>query len=104
MLDQNIKFTTQEIEYIKRRKKSLQLVFAILLKYYQHSYEFVSDLFQIPQPVINSIAQAIDVFPKIHEKISTRTYDNFYTLIRDYFKTTFPQKQHCGIQSTNPRR
>lgn len=97
MLDQNIKFTTQEIEYIKTRKKSLQLVFAILCKYYQHSYELVSDLFQIPQPVINSIAQAIDVSPKIHRKISARTYDNFYTLIRDYFKTTFPQKQHYAM-------
>lgn len=97
MLEHNIKFTVQEIQYIKMRKKSSQLVFAILFKYYQHSYELISDVFKIPQPVIDSIAQAIDVSPKIHGKISARTYDNFYTLIRDYFKTTFPQKQHYAM-------
>lgn len=95
-LEQNLKFTLQEIQYIKTRKKSCQLAFAILFKYYQYSYEFISDLSQVPQPFVNFIAKAIDVSPEIG-KISARTYDNFYALIRYYFKTTFPQKQHYSM-------
>lgn len=95
-LEQNLKFTLQEIQYIKTRKKSCQLAFAILFKYYQYSYEFISDLSQVPQSFVNFVAKAIDVSPEIG-KISARTYDNFYALIRYYFKTTFPQKQHYSM-------
>ncbi|MFT4060623.1 MAG: Tn3 family transposase [Legionella sp.] len=83
----------EEIGFIRTRHTSKQLAFALLLKYYQKSHQFINDLTKLPAHLINRIASQLNIPPVISE-VSSRTYDNYMSLIRRYFKTSFSKKTH----------
>ncbi|KTD53859.1 Tn3 family transposase [Legionella sp. PATHC038] len=85
--------TQEEINFIKTRHTSKQLAFALLFKYYQKSHQFISDLTKLPAYIINQVANQLNIPPVICE-VSSRTYDNYLSLIRKYFKTSFSKKTH----------
>ncbi len=85
--------TQEEIGFIKTRHSSKQLAFALLFKYYQKSNQFISDLTKLPVFLINQVADQLNIPPVISE-ISSRTYGNYISLIRQYFKTSFSKKTH----------
>ena len=88
-----VDLTLEEISFIKTRHTTKQLAFALLFKCYQGSHKFVDDLTKVPGHIINQVAKLLDVPPTIG-KVSSRTYDNYISLIRKYFKTSFSKKSH----------
>lgn len=88
-----VDLTLEEISFIKTRHTTKQLAFALLFKCYQGSHKFVDDLTNLPSHIINKVAKLLDVPPTIG-KVSSRTYDNYISLIRKYFKTSFSKKSH----------
>ncbi|HFD2298410.1 TPA: hypothetical protein ACF2PW_003286, partial [Legionella pneumophila] len=50
-----------------------------------------SNLKKLPAYVINQVANQLNIPPVICE-ISSRTYDNYLSLISKYFKTSFSKK------------
>ena len=93
MLSENVILSPQEIECIRTRNHQSQLAFAILLKYYQQTYEFLEDLTVIPKNIINKIAHQLKVQPKLYIP-SSRSFDTFYSVIRNFFKTSFSKSEH----------
>ncbi|HDV5690335.1 TPA: Tn3 family transposase [Legionella pneumophila] len=85
--------TQEEIGFIKTRHSSKQLAFALLFKYYQKSHEFINDLTKLPAYLINQVANQLNI-PPVISNISLRTYGNYISLIRKYFKTSFSKKTH----------
>ncbi|KTC69026.1 Tn3 transposase DDE domain protein [Legionella birminghamensis] len=85
--------TEEEIGFIKTRHSSKQLAFALLFKYYQKSHEFINDLTKLPVYLINQVANQLNI-PPVISNISLRTYGNYISLIRKYFKTSFSKKTH----------
>lgn len=85
--------TQEEIGFIRTRHSSKQLVFALLLKYYQKSHQFINDLTKLPVQLINQVASQLNISPIICE-IPLRTYGNYISLIRKYLKTSFSKKTH----------
>lgn len=83
--------TQEEIGFIKTRHSSKQLAFALLFKYYQKSHEFINDLTKLPAYLINQVANQLNI-PPVISNISLRTYGNYISLIRKYFKTSFSKK------------
>lgn len=88
-----VDLTQEEISFIKTRHATKQLAFALLFKCYQGSHQFIDDLTKVPIFIINKLAKLLDVPPTI-SKVSSRTYDNYISLIRKYFKTSFSKKTH----------
>lgn len=88
-----IDLTQEEISFIKTRHATKQLAFALLFKCYQVSHQFIDDLTKVPRHITNKLAHLINV-PPIISKISLRTYGNYISLIRKYFKTSFSKKAH----------
>ena len=76
-------FTQEEIQFIQKKQKSKQMVFAIIFKYYQQNYTFIDDLSQVSKSVITSIGEILNISPQING-ISSRTNDNFIASIRYY--------------------
>jgi hypothetical protein len=85
--------STKEIEFIKKRHKSKQLFFALLFKFYKNTYSFRQDFTGCSQSVIDEISQILGLPAEINA-VSSRTYDDFCSLIRKYFKTSFPRKEN----------
>lgn len=85
--------TEEEIGFIKTRHLSKQLAFALLFKYYQKSHEFINDLTKLPAYLISQVARQLNI-PPVISTISLRTYGNYISLIRQYFKTSFSKKTH----------
>lgn len=85
--------TQEEISFIKTRHSSKQLAFALLFKYYQKSHQFINDLTKLPAYLIKQVAIQLNISPVISD-ISSRTYGNYISLIRKYFKTSFSKKTH----------
>lgn len=85
--------TQDEISFVRTRHSGKQLAFALLLKLYQKSQKFVNDLTKLPTCIIDQVAAQLSVPPTISE-VPPRTYDNYVSLIRKYFKTTFSKKAH----------
>lgn len=85
--------TQEEIGFIKTRHSSKQLAFALLFKYYQKSHQFLNDLTKIPTYLINKVATQLNIPPIICE-VPLRTYGNYISVIRKYFKTSFSRKAH----------
>lgn len=96
MIKIDITLTSKEIEFIKTRHQSKQLLFAILFKYYQQRYDFDLDLSQVPQITIRKLALTLGVAP-ILNSVSARTYGNYYALIRQYFQTAYTKKAHYQL-------
>jgi len=88
--------TPQEIRLIKRRNQSKQLVFALLLKHYQKTHEFINDVSTMPELMIRKLSEALGVSERINH-IPKRTYSHFRALIRTYYQTTFSVKEHYNI-------
>ena len=86
-------FTQEEIGFIRTRHSSKQLAFALLFKYYQKSHQFINDLTKLPAYLVNQVASQLNIPPVICD-ISSRTYGNYISLIRKYFKTSFSKKAH----------
>lgn len=86
-------FTDEEIKFIRTKQKANQLLFAIILKYYQHNYILLEDISQIPQGTINKVAKILSVLPKINV-VSSRTLDNYYASVRLYFKRSTLTSKH----------
>ena len=89
----NYELSLEEIAFIKTRHKNKQLAFAVLFKYYQNSNQFLDDVTQAPTLIINKLAGILNVCATI-PKISKRTYGNYISLIREFFKTSFSRKEH----------
>lgn len=85
--------TQEEIGFIRTRHSSRQLAFALLFKYYQKSHQFISDLTKLPAYLIKQVASQLNIPPVICE-VPSRTYDNYISLIRKYFNTSFSKKTH----------
>lgn len=85
--------TQEEIGFIRTRHASKQLAFALLFKYYQKSHQFINDLTRLPVFLINQVAGQLNI-PPVMSQISSRTYGNYISLIRQYFKTSFSKKTH----------
>lgn len=88
-------FNSEEIKFIARRNKSPRLIFAVMLKYYQQTHEFLeySNIRKIRQSKINKIASQLNIEPIIN-KVSKRTYGNIISDLREYLDTTFSKKEH----------
>jgi TnpA family transposase len=84
---------SEEMALIKTRQKSKQLCFAVVLKHYQTTYEFIEDFSNIAEVTIRHISNQLEVLPNLH-KLSQRTYDHFRAIIRSYCQTSFPTKKH----------
>lgn len=85
--------TEEEVGFIKTRHSSKQLTFALLFKYYQKSHQFIGDLTKVPAYLVSQVAKQLGIPPVIGE-VSSRTYDNYFSLIRKYLKTSFSRKTH----------
>lgn len=85
--------TPEEVGFIRTRHSSKQLAFALLFKYYQKSHQFINDLTKLPVFLINQVAGQLNI-PPVISQISSRTYGNYISLIRQYFKTSFSKKTH----------
>jgi TnpA family transposase len=88
--------TSKEIEFIKTRHQSKQMLFVILFKYYQQHYDFDLDLSKVPQTTIKKLALKLGIAPKLNA-VSNRTYGNYYALIRQYFRTAYTTKAHYKL-------
>jgi len=64
-----VDLTQDEINFIKTRKPTKQLAFALLFKCYQESHKFFDDLTKIPVDITNKLANLLNV-PPIISKIS----------------------------------
>ncbi|AGH54271.1 hypothetical protein LPE509_02180 [Legionella pneumophila subsp. pneumophila LPE509] len=62
----------------------------MLFQCYQGN-QFIDDLTKILRFIINTLAKLFDV-PPTTSKASSRTYDNYISLIRKYFKISFSKK------------
>lgn len=87
------KLSLDEIAFIKTRHKNKQLTFAVLFKSYQSTNQFLDDASKAPTSLIKKLATALNV-PASIAKISPRTYDNYISSIRQYFKTSFTRTEH----------
>ena len=94
--------TQEEIGFIKTRHSNKQLAFALLFKYYQKSHQCIKDLTKLPAYLINQVAVQLDIPPVICN-ISSRTYGNYISLIRQYLKTSFSKKTHYKELGNSPR-
>lgn len=90
---QDFTFSPQEITLIKTRQSTKQLTFALMLKCYQHGYDYISNLTKIPKKILNKVAASLGVRPNL-VKISARTYDDYLALIRKHLNISFSKKKH----------
>lgn len=86
-------FTPNEIQLIMKRQKSNRLIFALLLKSYRNTHTFIKGFNTISDAIISEIAKKINVTAEINT-VSERTYDNFYSIIREYLRTSHSTKEH----------
>ena len=82
-----------EIQFIQKKQKTKQLIFAILFKYYQQNFVFLENFSQISKAEKRKLSKTLGISAKI-TTVSNRTYDNYLASIREYFKTEKIKRAH----------
>jgi len=79
-------FTEEELSLARTKYKKSQLYFALQLKHYEHSMEFIEDITSLSTKTIYAVAKKLEL-PSQLKPLSNKTQAIYRQEIREYFQS-----------------